>query len=425
MSVTDKGEHADICIVSNAPISQNPRAEKEAKSLVQAGYAVVVVYARHAEWTRPYDEAIEENGNWVGVCVNIAGNSLGARFRRLWTGIRIKCFRVLANVGFYAGIADGAFCRFFYEQLSYCRRIKARLYIAHNPQSLPIAARAAASVNAKYAFDAEDFHLGEYGAGEEKSLDYRLLQYLERRYLPNAAYVTAAAPLIGARLGALYGIHQIPTIYNVFSWMDRGFPCVSDRKDNERKSVSFYWFSQIISRDRGLEDVIAAFASARGMMELHLRGDIDEDYKHEIEASVSNYGSEKRVVFHATVAPDELICRAMGHDVGLCLERNVPENRNLCLTNKIFLFMLAGLPLIVTETAGQLEFLRHVPGCALSYRPGDVGALVRILEKIVSDRKVTERMREASTSYAQERWNWERESKSFVEIVKRAIADGE
>ena len=92
------------------------------------------------------------------------------------------------------------------------KRVPADLYIAHYPAALPAAAIAARRHGALYAFDAEDFHLGDWPEGPgASSSKRRLIRAIEGRYLPGCAYVTAASPGIADAYAEAYGIAR-PTV---------------------------------------------------------------------------------------------------------------------------------------------------------------------------------------------------------------------
>ena len=65
----------------------------------------------------------------------------------------------------YAGFAGRAFSPFTGPLTAAAKRVPADLYIAHYPAALPAAAIAARRHGALYAFDAEDFHLGDLPDG--------------------------------------------------------------------------------------------------------------------------------------------------------------------------------------------------------------------------------------------------------------------
>src|SRR5207244_4423885 len=92
----------------------------------------------------------------------------------------------------------------------------ADLFIGHNLPGLPAAVKAARMHGARAAFDAEDLHSAMGPSGEELTLWDLLAEYLERRFLPQCSYVTAASPLIAEAYAKRLGIALPTTILNVF-----------------------------------------------------------------------------------------------------------------------------------------------------------------------------------------------------------------
>ena len=134
--------------------------------------------------------------------------------------------------------------------------VKADLYIAHYPAALPAAAKSAARHGARYAFDAEDFHLGDLPDLPKHEHERRRLRAIEGAYLPRAAYVTAASPGIADAYVKGYGIKRPAVVLNVFP-LSRA-PASTTPRGTVEPGPSLYWFSQTIGPDRGLEAAVAA-----------------------------------------------------------------------------------------------------------------------------------------------------------------------
>ena len=105
------------------------------------------------------------------------------------------------------------------------------------------------------------------------------------------------------------------------------------------------------------------------------------------------------------------------HDVGLCLEVPATPNRDTCITNKIFIYMLAELAIVASRTRGQSDILTAAPDIGFLYDCGDIRTLAAILDRYAADRALLARTRYAALAAARERWNWERESKSLLSLV--------
>jgi glycosyltransferase involved in cell wall biosynthesis len=114
-----------------------------------------------------------------------------------------------------------------------------------------------------------------------------------------------------------------------------------------------------------------------------------------------------RVVHHDQdpLASADRLCR--GYDIGLALEQVHILNRDLCLCNKVFSYMLAGLAIVCTDTKGQRPLAEDLGDGALLYKPGDVAVLAAGLRRWAEDPGALFRARQASWQAAERRWHWE------------------
>jgi hypothetical protein len=297
----------------------------------------------------------------------------------------------------------------------------ADLFIGHNLPALPAVVHAASRRGVRVGFDVEDFHSGMWLSSKGPSLSSRLAEYIERTFLPQCSYVTAASPGISSACVARYGIKMPTTILNVFplSQRPKGF-----RAHDPKAPLTLYWFSQVIGASRGLEDVVQAMALASTKnIELHLRGEWQPGYEKSLRQSATNAGlSPAQLVSHELAPPDDMIRLSAQYDVGLALEQPVSENRDICLTNKIFTYLLAGNAVIATATSGQQRLMSDMPGSGLCYKIGDVKTLGRQLREWEYDRTALENARLRAWQYGEQTYNWDIEQQTFVAAVEQALA---
>ena len=409
-----------VCIVTNAPISQNPRVVKEADALKAAGYDVVVLFAQHAEWTCAMDQRILDRAAWRGEAVRAWPRSVIYRASNLVASARMKVFRQLSRFIMSPPIVEFAYCRYLFCQLWSAVRVRADLYIGHNPQSLPIVAWAARITGAKYGFDFEDYHQGEAPSKDRGLTASRLLAALESRYLPKACHITTSSWGISAKVAATYGVARPSTVLNVFNWSDRS-RLPSERERVEAGPLSLYWFSQIVSLDRGLEDAIQALQYVTLPVVLHIRGNAPAKTKSNLLALARICGVESQIFFHDPVAPEDLLASAIVHDVGLCLEVPFTINRDICVTNKMFLYMLAGLAIIASRTSGHAEVLTRSPDIGFLYENNDARSLAIVIERLARDKELLATTKARALDAARRQWNWERESNVLIASVADTI----
>jgi glycosyltransferase involved in cell wall biosynthesis len=290
------------------------------------------------------------------------------------------------------------------------------MYVGHYPEGLAAAAFAANHHATQLGFDAEDLHTGE--ANPQTHL--ARVAFIEQRYLPLCSYTSAASAGIATALADRYGIATPATIHNTFPWSERT-QLDGKRIDRRGEALSLYWYSQVIGVDRGIQDAIRAMALVSRPVQLHLRGAIDGATRESFLRLAGELGVQERMYFHPPVAPDELLSRAVEHDIGLALEQGTVLNRAICATNKLFFFMLAGLAIAATDVPGQAAVLSQHPDAASLYRPGDAVALAAVLDRWQEHPDLLRRAKGASLEAARRRWNWELESEVLVRRLTRAL----
>jgi glycosyltransferase involved in cell wall biosynthesis len=420
-AVQSRGQKKRICIVGVGSISQNPRVVKEADALAAAGYDVIVLFLQHFKWAREMDRRIAERAKWRTDAIELLP-SVGGHYRRLISALHLRLFRQLCRLTLRFPVAELAYSRCFVALLRRAIRHRCDLYIGHYTASLPVVAWAARCTGARFGFDFEDFHRSETPGASSARLQSQLIGLLEDRYLPQASFLTASSCGIAEEVARTTGLPEPATILNVFPWSDRtNLPRPVPRLPNA--NLSLYWFSQTISLDRGLQDVICAMALMREPAELHIRGCDSSTSTQDLFRLAEKKGVSDRLYFHPMVHPEDLLARAAEHDIGLCLEVPATPNRDICITNKIFLYMLAGLAIVASRTRGQSDILNATPAIGRLYDCKDITGLAAILDCYAADRTLLARTKAAALAAARDRWNWERESEQVVSVVDRLFSE--
>ena len=120
-------------------------------------------------------------------------------------------------------------------------------------------------------------------------------------------------------------------------------------------------------------------------------------------------------------APAEMVRLAADYDVGLSLETDVSENRRICLTNKIFTYLLAGVPVIMSDTPAQELLAPDLGQAARLCTLADPAGLAAILDALASAPARAEAS-QAAWRLGRERYNWDREQEVLLQSVAAAFA---
>jgi len=398
-----------VCIVSPGHLASNPRAVKEADALHEARYRVTVVAGDLTDFVRPFDEEIVRRAPWTAVRVRAA--SLPGRLicRAAFAVVRASRLPARRLPPWLAVAA-------YNSQTSGLTRaasaVQADLYIAHYVAALPAAAAAARRYGAALGYDAEDFHAGE----QTDQVD--LVQAIEGAFLPRCSHLTAAAPLIADAYAELYGRKPI-TVLNVFPRAATDDVPAHCRRPGG--SLSAYWFSQSIGPDRGLQSFIEAMARTRARVTLHIRGSDERGHGQALLAQARSLQIGDRVELLPMASPFEMVELARSYDIGLSLETDISESRGRCLTNKIFTYLLAGRPVLMSDTPAQKALAGDLGEAAALASLADPATIARQLDHWALSPESLQAAAKTACRLARDRYNWQVEQRLFLASVEHAL----
>ncbi|HTK18842.1 MAG TPA: hypothetical protein VL442_04995, partial [Mucilaginibacter sp.] len=244
--------------------------------------------------------------------------------------------------------------------------------------------------------------------------DVVLKSCIEEIYLPQVDYLSTSSPLISEAYKKIFPAKQPVTILNTFKIDKR----IQHPSINDSGAIRMFWFSQTIGINRGLEEVLIALKTLAGYsFELHLLGYLSSDMKDLLD----EYRSSLKIYIHKPLPPDEIPFFASQFDIGLATENTHPYNRDICLTNKIFTYLCAGLAIVASNTQAQAELIKKYPATGKLYQSKDPGSLAEILLHYYANRGILNHSRQAAVDIANSELNWQNESKKFLTLIKQTL----
>jgi glycosyltransferase involved in cell wall biosynthesis len=410
---------ARVTVVTAGHLSTCPRMLKSADALAEEGYDVRVIATRHEPWATQTDRDVASRRSWSAEVIDYRR---GAGAAYWWTGARSRSARALAGVWGPArlpmAIVSRAFSRVHTELVRAIAADPGDLIYGGTTGALAAIAEAAGRSGTPYAVDLEDFHRGET-SGRDAPLVDALSARVERAVLRGAAFVTTSSEAIASAYAGRDGVRST-VIDNTFALPARA-PDVS-RADPTR--LRLYWFSQTIGPGRGLEDAVLALGRAGVAAHLALRGRPRVGYLDALTALAAVHAPRLELVHLAPAPPDAMVDCARGYDVGLALEQMTPLNRQLCLTNKAFTYILAGVAVAITDTPGQHALGADLGRAAALVPVGDVDALAAAFARWVRDPAELDCAKRTAWTAATRRWHWEHplERGRLLTLVREALA---
>ena len=409
----------DVCIVTQQHLSSNPRVVKEADALSEAGYSVAVIAPDYSAWGREAD--MEFEGRPWKIVERPQFGPLSPPLTRMAELVRRAAAGLAAKkLGFeLPAVLHAAWHPVTPTLIRAAQRQPARLFIGHYPAALPAVARAAALYGSLYAYDAEDFHPGDMPDRPEHAIVNKMVRLIERSNLSGSAYVTAASPGIADAYASEYGIPRPTVVLNTFPTSNA--PKCSTSAGSALPGPSIYWFSQTIGNDRGLQSAVRAIALTSCRPHLYLRGDCSSDFAEDLRKLAHDHGVEERLHLLPMALPHQMESLAAAYDVGLCGEIGHTPNRRIALTNKQFTYLLAGIPILMSDIPAHRSFAGEAAGAVEMFVTDDATSLAKALDRVLGDPARLTVMRARAWQLGQSRFNWEVDSKRLATIVKQVL----
>ena len=370
------------------PYTHDSRVEKEAATLVDAGYRVTILaLAAHGLPQREIRD---------GVSV--------IRVRRPnWPPL----------------------LRFFIVRRRMARLLRASrpdVVHAHDTETLDIAGGVARDLGVPIVYDAHELWLER--VRRDRTAVYAALTRwyfgrVERRYVPRASgWITVSAP-IADHLRRAYDLPEVLVLPN--------YPLADDDAAEPRDlrglpgaeripvGAPIVLFIGNATEGRGIEPLVAAVAAIPGAHLVLLGAGDQEAFVDEV---ARRHGVAERV--HATprVPPDHVVSYAASATVGVSPIPPASLSYRYSLPNKLFQYMQAGLPVVASDFP-QVREVVGTTGAGITVDPRDAVALADAIRTYLSDQPRRAADGGRGRDAVRERFNWSKVAGGLVELYRR------
>lgn len=405
-----------VTIVTAGHLATCPRMVKAADALAANGYDVRVISAVHTAWAVAGDASLRSTRSWRWMAIDYRRET--ARRRQVVTGARRllaeRISRILGAPRTPLPIAIRAYARIHDELVRAIVEEPCDLVYGGTTGALAAVAEAAQRLRVPYGLDLEDFHSGEC---EEPSLQNALAERIESTVLRRAGFLTAGSPMIAEAYARKYRVAPLP-LHNTFPLGARnGAP-------SRPGPLRLYWFSQTVDSNRGLEHVIPAIGESAVPAELHLRGRAAPGYAQRLHTLRQRTAPALKLTISEPAPPDALVDEAAGYDLGLSCDEPRVANHRMCLSNKLFTYLAAGVPVALSDTPAHVRIAADLGAAAVVYVPTEPRALIECLRRWTADRTLRDCAARAARAAAERRWHWEHPADrgALLEAVAAGLA---
>lgn len=426
-----------ICMLVTNSVLNDPRVRREAATLAEAGYQVVVMGItgaghREEEWIEGYR-----------VIRVPQPHPLIDRLKKLAPVYRVakrmyrKCIDRKAgsdssndarpeDASWNAEPRTGKSWRhdwreiisIFFLNLAFAREgrtVKADVYHVHNLDTLLAGVLVAKRTHAKLVYDFHELYTEQFAVGQRTWLWRIYYRTLERWLVTQPQALLTVCDSLGEWVARQYGVTKAMTVRNVpMLRLDSSLP-----KPIEREPVILYHGA--FCAHRGLEQlVMSAKFLERGRIVLRGLGDLEPTLRRLVREQQVG----ERVEFAPPLPVGELIAAARQADIGVLPFPPACLNTRYCLPNKLFEYMMAGLAIVSTDLPEirRVVMDHHVGLLVQSIEPKDLACT---LNGLLNDRVTLERMKRSALQAAQVVYNWEHERARLLKLYESVVPEAE
>ena len=288
--------------------------------------------------------------------------------------------------------------------------IRADAYHAHDLDSLWPATRAARRRQVPLIYDSHEFWI------EQSSLVHRpsiraFWAHLEGHLVPRTTHVITVSDSIARSLQELYQLETVTVLRNLPLYRT---PVETRRIHAELgldpdRFIALYQGGFLTGN--GLSEQIEALAEVDGVT-LVLIG--DGPCEAALKAQVQQAGLEEKVYFIPRVPFGELHSYTCAADLGLCLIKGTGKSFYYSMPNKMFEYMMAGLPVLASDFP-EMRSVVQASGAGLVVDPQNLAAIRQCIQGLLDEPTRIQQYGEAALRAARH-YNWEREADKLIQL---------
>ncbi len=291
-------------------------------------------------------------------------------------------------------------------------RLKGDIYHAVDLDVLWGAYRAARKVGGRLIYEARELYT-ELEPLQGRNTLKAIWRGLEKRLIGKADRVITINESLAEELCERYGIDKPAIIRNMAIPVKDLKPIDLRKKFNIPGNFKIILYQGVLRSGQGLlyQLEIMKYLDKIAMLFLGA-GPIEDD----IRKKSVEYGIEDRIIIAGRLSPDELINYTASADAGLLLMEDTALNNRLALPQKLFQYLVAGIPQIVSPMPEISRFVKN-EDTGIVIPLGQPREAAEDIAKFLNDSHRYNEVRENCRKSAKKH-NWKNESGKLIEIYR-------
>ncbi|MCD6161661.1 MAG: glycosyltransferase [candidate division Zixibacteria bacterium] len=306
------------------------------------------------------------------------------------------------------------FIDFNIRAASLAGKLKADIYHAVDLDTLWAAVKASKACKAKIIYESRELYTEQYSLYKRPAAK-AFWRNLEKRLIKKADAVVAVNESIANELVNRYSINRPKIVMNAAKIDETAQP-INLRQKYNLASKYILIFQGILRSGQGLTRSLEAIA---GLPDVSLVIVGDGPNRPSLEKQADELGLKERIRFVGKVSPDQLKNYTAGADAGLMLIKPQALNSYLALPQKLFQYIAAGVPPIISDLPEMRKIVRQ-DNLGLVIKNGSVESDINTIDGFLQNNLEAA----AKTCHTEgKKYNWENEGLKMLEVYRNLIDD--
>lgn len=288
---------------------------------------------------------------------------------------------------------------------------RASLFFAEDIYTLPLVCIAARIKRAKVVYDSRELFGFLAGLKDRKKVQ-RLLALLEKIFIKYADYIVVTGDMDGEFLTSQYKLKKTVTVRNLPFYRENIPPVDLRKKFGIPANKRILLYQGVILHGRGLRHVFDFLKNFEDAVLVILGDGEHKKYYQELAAST---GVGARIIFGGKIPQSELLNYSAGADIGVSLIENLSVSYYYALPNKMFEYIMAGLPVAVSALP-QMERIVNEYGVGISINLDEVNEINKRLAGLLNNEEALLKFRGNCLKAARE-LNWDNEINRLFNVL--------
>jgi glycosyltransferase involved in cell wall biosynthesis len=274
---------------------------------------------------------------------------------------------------------------------------------------------------ARLIYDAHEFEIGRTAERSGSSALRRWVwRQIEGALIGRAAAVITVSGSISQELSHIYGVRPPVVVMNCPELINLPAEGRLRTALNLPIGTPVVLFQGGLTAGRGLETALRALAQVPQAL-LVIVG--DGPLRGPLENLADQLGMRDRLKFCGKVPLQVLLEYTRDATIGLCLTENTCLNHYYSLPNKLFEYLMVGVPVFASDFPDMRQVV-EASGAGIVADPANVPEIARVLSELLADPERWSTMSWRARQSAETRYNWTVESQKLL-AVYQALSGGD